>query len=351
MKYGKYVGRIAGGKDVYIGNGSPNRHLLISGISGSGKSVRIADIERHAIADGDTIIALDINGTHERLEDDICNYISAQEDGLNIKVLDTSLVEMGKESPMNLIQYAVETLAPRKMHGACQLAALRKAVKFALQHRAKYKTEMEAILAGLEAQEETAALGVYNHLCPILEGGIFRESEKAIQPGKLNIISLQSLNPKTQKQVTEIFLAALWRDKRSSRALIEDKVTLVLDEFQNLNFQKGSALFELLTEGRKYGLEIVMATQTLAIFSKKDLAIINQAAVKLFFQQSVTDLTGIAAMIEPQYKEKWIEKLAELQIGEAISVGNLEVAGKKINQPILTRSCFNETGLCTNNQT
>lgn len=201
----------------------------------------------------------------------------------------------------------------------------------------------------MEDQEETAALGAYNHLYPILEGEIFRESEKAIQPGKLNIISLQSLNPKTQKQVAEIILAALWRDKRSSGAVTENKMTLVLDEFQNLDFQRGSVLFELLTEGRKYGLEIIMATQTLAIFSKKDLAIINQAAVKLFFQQSMTDLAGIASMIEPKHKEKWIEKLVDLQIGEAIAVGNLEVAGKKINQPILTHSYFNETGLCTKN--
>lgn len=349
MRQRKYVGRIVGGKDVYIGDSSPNRHLIISGISGSGKSVRIADIEQHAIAEGNTIIVLDINGTHERVNDDSCNYISAQKDGIGIKILDTSLVEKGVESPINLIQYAVETLAPRKMHGALQLGALRKAVKFAIQHRADYKTEMSAILAGLEEQEETAALGAYNHLCPILEGGVFRESEKTIQQGKLNIISLQSLNPQTQKQVAEIFLAALWRDKRTKGTMTGDKITLVLDEFQNLDFQKGSVLFELLTEGRKYGIEIIMATQTLAIFSKKDMAIINQAAVKLFFQQSVTDLLQIAMMIEPRHKEKWIDKLADLQIGEAIAVGKLEVAGKKINQPIITHSHFKDSDLCIKN--
>lgn len=342
----KYIGRIKEGHSVYISRESPNQHCIITGISGSGKSVRILDIERYAVEKGGTIIAVDINGTHEQVDADCFNFISAQDDGLNIRFLDTSLVEMKRESLPNLIQYAIETLAPREMRGACQLAVLRKAIIFAIEHREDFPNEMSAVLSGLEQQEETAALGAYNHLYSILEGGVFRESSKSIVQGQINLISMHGLNPKSQKRVTEMLLSALWREKRmEGHGRSEQPLTLVLDEFQNLDFRKGSVLFELLTEGRKYGIEVIMATQTLAVFPKKDLAVINQAAVKLFFQPSITDIPAVSDMIEPGRKEKWKQKLSHLRIGEAISVGSFELGGRLISQPIITYSNYDETTL------
>ena len=59
------IGKISNGQAVNVGANSPNEHLIISGISGSGKSVRIMDIENRIIQSGGSIIAFDINGTHE----------------------------------------------------------------------------------------------------------------------------------------------------------------------------------------------------------------------------------------------------------------------------------------------
>lgn len=70
----RYIGKVISEQDVLIGKNSPNQHMIISGISGSGKSVRIADIERHIIEEGGTVIAFDINGTHEQLSGDCCNW-------------------------------------------------------------------------------------------------------------------------------------------------------------------------------------------------------------------------------------------------------------------------------------
>lgn len=337
-----YIGEVSGKKQVRIGKGSPNRHIIITGISGSGKSVRIADIESKIMDQGVTIVALDINGTHERTNSSTCNYISAQKDGLNIKFLDTSLVEKGRESMTNLVQYIIETLCPREMRGACQIAAVRKAVKFAIENREQFPNEMEAILCGLKMQEESAALGAYNHLCPILEGNIFRKSNKQIRVGMLNIISLQGLNLKTQKRVAEIIMSALWREVRIFGSKRNNKLVVEIDEFQNLDFQRGSTLAEMLTEGRKYGVDLIMSTQTLSIFPKKDLALIHQAAVKLFFQQGITDLNKVATMIEPAHKDKWSKQLSRLKVGQAIAVGALEIMDREISQPIVTYSDYGE---------
>ena len=171
----KYLGEITGGRDVNIGSNSPNEHIIITGISGSGKSVRIMDIEQHIINDGGTAIAIDMDGTHIENEDLDYQHICAQEDGLDLRILDMSRVNEGKETMTNLKEYIMETICPRQLRGACQLAAVRKAVEFALCNRSEFSSDMEAIACGLKEQEEAAALGAYNHLCSILEGNIFRK--------------------------------------------------------------------------------------------------------------------------------------------------------------------------------
>ena len=84
-----YIGTISNGAEVMIGKASPNSHIVITGMSGTGKSVRIADIEKHILAENGTIVVLDVNGTHSGLMNDHYNHISAREDGLNISFLDT----------------------------------------------------------------------------------------------------------------------------------------------------------------------------------------------------------------------------------------------------------------------
>ena len=87
-----------------------------------------------------------------------------------------------------------------------------------------------------------------------------------------------------------------------------------------------------------------MATQTLTVFSKRELAVINQAATKLFFRQSSTDIKKVAELIEPGHKEKWISALSRLRVGQAIAVGELEIGGRSISQPILTCSKYEKQG-------
>ncbi len=337
-----YIGKTSGGIDVEIGVASPNKHVVISGMSGAGKSVRLAEIEKNIIQDGGTVIAFDVNGTHKREKNTVFNFISAQEDSLDVKFLSDKLVKEGKETLSNLIQYVMETLCPRELRGACQLGAVRKAIEFAINHVNEFACEMDAISFGLKQQDDTVSMGAYNHLCPILEGKIFRKSSKKILLRKINIISLKGLNPKTQKRVIEIMLSSLWRNIRIDGAC-ESRFALVIDEFQNLDFSKDTVFFQMLTEARKYGVNMILATQTLTIFSKRELATINQAAVKLFFQQSSSDAKKIAELIDFQHKQRWTQELLTLKIGQAVAVGTFEVLGRQIMRPIITYSAYDET--------
>lgn len=336
MSDSTYIGEIMGGKKVKIGVASPNQHIVISGISGSGKSVRIADIEKTIVEDGGTIIEIDINGTGTPAPNVAYQRISAYEDGLGVSLLDISQVDLGRETKSSFIQSVLETICPRQMHGTCQRAAVRRAVEYAIKNRNQFSSEMEAIAAGLKGQNDVSAQGALEHLGSILEGNIFRNSSKYIKERAINNISLQGFNSKTQKRIIEILLNVMWRQIRTDK-VYNRKWTLVVDEFQNLDVSD-SILFQMLTEGRKYGLNLILATQTLTTFSKKELAIINQAAIKLFFRQGRTDLRVVSALIDSTNKEKWMETLSNLRVGQAIVTGELEIGSKSIMRPMITYS-------------
>lgn len=167
-------------------------------------------------------------------------------------------------------------------------------------------------------------------------GNLLRPSAKQIEPGKINIISLAGINPKTQIQLIEIILSVVWRQLRYRQFSEIDVVCI--DEIQSLSLKKNSALFELLTESRKYGISLVLATQSLSVFNKKEIAALGQTAVKLYFHPSEQDIRSIAQQIDPVAYERVAMVLKNLRKGQALTVGDIEKAGHKIGGPIVTMS-------------
>lgn len=173
----------------------------------------------------------------------------------------------------------------------------------------------------------------------LLESGIFRKNALKIIEGKINVISLQGISPKTQKQIMEILLSVLWRQMRV-KGYSEKTFTLVLDEFQNLDFHSESVLFQMLTEARKYNVSLILATQTLTGFSKKELAVLHQAATKMYFQQGLADIRKAAKEIDAGHIDKWRIQLSNLRIGQAVAVGELEIGSRRLLQPVITTSAY-----------
>ena len=100
---------------------------------------------------------------------------------------------------------------------------------------------------------------------------------------------------------------------------------IVLDEVQNLDQKLESPLGKMLTEGRKYGISLILATQTLSALKSEAQDRLFQAAHKLFFAPAETEIMSYAKLLERAVpgteKKNWLKELANLQKGECISVG------------------------------
>ena len=322
------------GKEVIVSNNAENQHILELGISGTGKSVRMAGIELERVRSGETVIAIDTNGRHYGMPLPYTNIIEVCGEGLGLDFLSsinpagTRIVE---------ISYIADLLSRGQNLGTRQMNALRQAIDAASKVREMYESDMSAIGEMLKEQGNAVADGVYSRLWDIFEGGFFRNNAKTFQFGKINILSFKGINPSTQRTLIEVFVGALWKKLRMNDShAIQYDITLTVDEVQNLSMSKNSVLFELLTEARAYGLKLLLATQSMSVFNKMQISALNQCATKLLFKPASNDTVNLSKMLNGNNNKIWTKILEDLKVGEAVAVGTLACNGKDIAGPVIT---------------
>ena len=331
------IGVIEKDVPVRISTNSPNEHIAVFGISGTGKSTRIREIVEDVQSSEGTVIAFDLTGEDFKTLKS-ANRIHAVSDGIALQIFDTKQVKSGEESYVNFLGYVVDTFTNVYKLGIRQQGALRTAVEYAINHCSQYDTEMEALAAGLDGQDSDLASGVHNKLWQILHGGLFRKSNKQFCVGKINILDFSGVNPTAQREMVEIILSILWKKLRTENKK-EDRICLVVDECQHF-LTGNSILLEMLRESRKYSANIILSTQSNTGFTSAVMSAVNQTAVQLFFRPSVSDMKKVADMIAPQDAGRWLLMLKKMRVGESVATGNLSVNGKEIHYPLIIRSSY-----------
>lgn len=332
----------------WISSNSPNQSVCLTGISGMGKTTRLNIMELTEVQTGGTILILDMNQTHtdsrlfppvQKEFQKFLNRIDMLQDGLGAGLLQPMHTQQGTEEPFfHLVNSAVKALSSSQNMGARQIAALRQAVIGAINHLNEFATEAEALAFFLLQQENSYAEAVYQKLWTVLNCGALRPSTKFIQEGKINIMDLSGADSITQVCLAEIALSNLWRTIRfHSQETARQEVVIVLDEFQNLSLKSDAVLRNMLCEGRKFGISLLLATQTLEVFPKDIIALLNQAATRLFFRPAQNEAKKIAQVIDFENVHKWMKELLNLKIGESIAVGNLCAGNMEIFRPVILR--------------
>ena len=103
---------------------------------------------------------------------------------------------------------------------------------------------------------------------------------------------------------------------------------------------KKSAIMQMLREARKYGVNLILATQTFASFSKDTMSVLNQAAMKLYFRPAMNEMKKLAKQIDDINPERVSLMLKRLKIGESVAIGDLEVGGRSIERAIVVKTNY-----------
>ncbi|HAE42751.1 MAG TPA: ATP-binding protein, partial [Clostridiales bacterium] len=210
----------------------------------------------------------------------------------------------------------------------------------------KEEMNLDQMLSVIEAMADdkrykTSAQSLHNKLRPFVLDRPFSHGEKGFdwdtlflkQDPLCNIFQLAGLDLNSSRIITEFILWDLYGHLQAKGKKTDPKV-IVLDEVQNLDHKEGSPLSKYLREGRKFGLSLILATQTMSNMKKDERDRMFNAAHKLFFRPADTELKAfaeIAALATSERVDDWVGRLSTLKKGECYSIGSVvDPSGEKL---------------------
>jgi DNA phosphorothioation-dependent restriction protein DptH len=187
------------------------------------------------------------------------------------------------------------------------------------------------LLAALQASEHASAGTLASKIQPFVYAKPFSSDLAANWADLLkspdymtHVLQLKGFTADLQKIIIEFALWNLW-DYAVNHGSKTRPIPLVLDEIQNLDHRGGSPIDKMLREGRKFGLSLILATQTISNLESEARDRLFQASHKLFFRPADTEIMRYAEILAAQNtgvsKQDWAERLTKLGKGECWSLG------------------------------
>ncbi|KQL35263.1 hypothetical protein AN959_10010 [Psychrobacillus sp. FJAT-21963] len=336
-------------KDIYWEYGHPkleNRHLLITGTSGVGKTYFMQCLLLELANNNVSTLIFDYTDGFKKsqLNDDFKDAMdgkivqfNVQREGFPINPFKKNLKEYDEdeydlESDIDVAEriagifYAVYK---KNGIGDQQKNAIYKATVSGLQ---KYgdKMSLDYLRSELESLDKGSAKTVLSKIDPLIDRkpfateNLFDWEELRRAAGKVFIVQLTGFNRETQVLLTEFILWDIW-SYNLSHGSVEAPFPVILDEAQNLDQSETSPSARILTEGRKFGWSGLFATQTLQHPITKDaITRFQNASQKVHFLPPEGDNKNIASFLSPDSDEQktWATKLSKLAKGQCVVVGS-----------------------------
>lgn len=332
--------------------GLANRHLLIEGKSGQGKTYFIQRLIMELHKQDIPAIIIDYTDGFkksqledefkESLGDDLKQHLVVKDKfPLNPfrkyeKEIDEDIfIEEDNVDVASRFRSIIESVYPM---GIQQLNCVYKAVLTGLE---KYGNSMNLndFEDELKIQGTSQALSALSQLQFFIDKNPF-DSDSDFdwsylnKPNRsVNIIQLTTYTKEIQNIITEMILWDLWYYK-SSFGTKNNPFAVVLDEAQNLDFSNESPCAKILHEGRKFGWSGWFATQFLkGKMSTGAIGMLQNAAEKIYFNPPETSVDTIAKTLTKDSSEKknWETKLSNLKKGQCIVYGPRMENGKLLS--------------------
>lgn len=339
------IGKSKTMSDVCWEFGSPqmaNRHLLITGTSGQGKTYSIQtmlfELEKSNISsvifdytEGFRLDQLEsefvesmnhkINQHIVKIQGVPINPFKRQEqDFAGMKIQDTPADVAGRFANILTHVYGF---------GEQQYAAIYEATRVGVE---KYGNQMDMNRFQeqlIETQAKNAsAKTVVSKMTPFFHSIEFNKDAEFdwgsvlyAPEAKMNIFQLTMIDREMQVIVTELMLWDAWYYTKNYGSK-EKPFVVVLDEAQNLSHKENSPSKAILTEGRKFGWSAWFATQSLKVLADDEVVRLMQAAFKLYFKPTDEEITKMSKQLDPTNSSLWLGALKALKKGQCIVVGD-----------------------------
>lgn len=327
---------------AHIAEDANNLHILEVGPSGSGKSVAGAMLAVNAALEGAAVIGISMNHAITIPSGQVdLRIVHAKKEGVPLPVF--SCIQEAEELD-NSLDNAVDAFCAVSRLRVRQKKALRDALIRAFKSDLWTRNEFAAIAMELIKSKDEIGESVYDHYEQMFRNARIYE-EKSLdfgKPGRILIFDLSGYSDAVQSQLAQYILIRVWQEARAVNRVNKNRWFFHLDEFQNFGLRPDSTLYQIIREGRKFGVGTIMATQNLECFSRPERALLLQASTKLFFKPEPQEVNRLMRDIGRPGEEALSKRLRCLKRGESMAIGRFAVENKNIEHPITLD--FNEEG-------
>lgn len=311
--------------------GSP--HAIIIGIPGQGKSVTARRIINCFAEAGLPSLVFDFHGDMAANPPKDAHVYDVRENGLGFSPFEIS---GNRQRDVNETSMAVSEI----IEFVCELGEIQrqhvyrgiiKAFKdlgwvddkqgSRLPTIAEFADAVESVEQGARGRNARA------RLLPLTDFGLFAdEASEAFDPtggGKGLIIDLSGVQLDSVKKAASSFvLRKVYREMFFWEQNSKMKLNIVLDEAHRVLQDK--TLPKLLKEGRKFGISVVAASQSMSDFSKQ---VVDNVGTKIVFRTNYPDSKTAANLIRGRDGKDLSKNIEQLRIGEAyVSTPSLIIA-------------------------
>lgn len=318
-----------------------NRHLLINGNSGCGKTYCIQGLLMESALQGISSVVFDYTGgfTEDKLDPVFLNRMGDRVkqrvvyiEGIPVNPFKKGIVRVGgKDYPEKNVSVAnriAEIFKNVYSFGSQQTSSIYSAVMSALDSCGEHMTfkDMATELENEKADTVLSKIRPFIDLDPFVQGESFEwEHIRDNDEGIVYVIQFDGYGRDVQILLTELLLWDIWnfsvKTGDESKPLI-----LVMDEAQNLSHGDKSPSAKILTEGRKFGISGWYATQFMKPqLSDDEIQRLQQAGQKLYFCPPDDGVMAVAKNIDinAQGAKDWSERLKKLKKGECVTCGSM----------------------------
>ena len=311
--------------------GSP--HAVIIGIPGQGKSVTTRRIINCFSEVGLPSLVFDFHGDMAANPPDGARVYDVRENGLGFSPFE---IDGNRQRDVNETSMAVSEI----VEFVCELGEIQRQhvyrgiikafedLGWVNDVQGSRLPTIAEFAAAVEFVEQGArGKNARGRLLPLTDFGLFaEEANEAFDPtggGKGLIIDLSDVQLDSVKKAASSFvLRKVYRDMFTWNQDSTMKLNIVLDEAHRMLQDK--TLPKLLKEGRKFGVSVLAASQSMSDFSKQ---VIDNVGTKIVFRTNYPDSKTAANLIRGRDGKDLSKNIEQLGVGEAyVSTPTLAMA-------------------------
>lgn len=171
-----------------------------------------------------------------------------------------------------------------------------------------------------EKKQKISKSNIINNIYPYKDVDVsFVNRSSSILEGKVYIIQLSKYRWSDRMFLARLLTELIWRETMYEVSNVD---AILIDECHHMPLKKGSTLSNMLKEGRRRGLSVIISTQSISQYKQYERSTLMQAANRINLRSTDNESREIARKIAPSNIEEIECELRKLSRGQGLISGS-----------------------------